>query len=533
MRSFSGIRIVASALYTFVMLLFFLFFIYMGLTENVSVYSARHAHDYHQITDYTVEQVEDPTAPAGVRTVYSWTMHDVANSESCLCFYLAHHYAEVYVDGQLIHNLTADEDNRIGATISSNWVTVPVHQEDNGKEICIVLTPLFGNMVEFEPEFLIGSHFTIVFDQLWQDLPQLFISMLCIILGLLIILVQGYFILRTHLQSYDMIYLGNFSCLLGLWRLTDLKSAPILFSANPMVLGYISIGSLFLCSIALLLYASTLYSEKKAVPLLVLSVIGAVASFVVLLLQVLAVSDLRQMLPVSHIMLVVTIFSVPMMTAIHHKKDRGSHVSSDWFYFLIIAVGVILDLMLYYMFRSSSHVIFTVAAFLIYTVIMFISNILDMTHKAYMDESTGLVNRARWDELMHDHNTESEPVAMIMMDLNGLKLVNDTYGHAAGDSMIRRFSAILLDTFPSSSQICHWGGDEFTVMMAGSAADKVEDYIAALRRNVDAHNAETDQPAVSYALGHACTSEYPQLSRLELLNQADERMYQDKKNRRT
>lgn len=532
MRLFSRIRVAATALYLLTTVLFFAFFAYMGLSENVSVFSGRHAHDYHAITDYTVLQEEDPSAPVGVRTVYTWTLHDVDNSESCLCFYLVHQYADVYIDGELIHRLTADEDNRIGASISSNWVTVPIHQEDNGKEICIVLTPLFDSMADFEPEFLIGSHFTIIFDQLWQDIPQLFISVLCVVLGLLIIFVQGYFILRTHLQSYNMIYLGTFACLLGLWRLTDLKSAPILFSANPMVLGYISIGCLFLCGITLLLYASTLYSEKKAVPLLVLAIIGAAVSLVVLLIQTLGPADFKQMLPVSHIMLVVTICSVPLMAAINHKNNQSAHVSSNWIYFLIITLGIILDLLQFYLFNSSSYVIFTAAAFLVYTMLVFISNILNMTRKAYVDIPTGLINRVRWDELMHDHNTQDEQIGMIMMDLNGLKLVNDTFGHSAGDRMIRSFSTILQDTFPSSSQICHWGGDEFTIMMTGTAVNKLENYVEDLLREVNAHNAKSDEPPISYALGSACSTEFPQLSRMELLNKADERMYRNKKHRR-
>ena len=98
--------------------------------------------------------------------------------------------------------------------------------------------------------------------------------------------------------------------------------------------------------------------------------------------------------------------------------------------------------------------------------------------------------------------------------------------------MIRSFSTILLDTFPSSSQICHWGGDEFTIMMTGTAVNKLEKYVEDLLREVNAHNAKSDEPPISYALGSACSTEFPQLSRMELLNKADERMYRNKKHRR-
>ena len=91
--------------------------------------------------------------------------------------------------------------------------------------------------------------------------------------------------------------------------------------------------------------------------------------------------------------------------------------------------------------------------------------------------------------------------------------------------MIRRFSKLLLDTFPSSSQICRWGGDEFAIMMAGSTAERLSEYIAALRHVVDVHNADSGELPVSYAVGYALSSEFPQLSKEELLAYLNDGVY--------
>ena len=59
MKSYYGTRIMATVLYGIVALLFAAFFIYMGFAENITVNSARHAHDYVQVQDYTKEIVAD------------------------------------------------------------------------------------------------------------------------------------------------------------------------------------------------------------------------------------------------------------------------------------------------------------------------------------------------------------------------------------------------------------------------------------------------------------------------------------------
>ena len=528
MKSYYGTRVRATAFFGVAVLLFAMFFIYMGFAENVSVASAHHVHEYTHFTDYEKETIVDETAPVGVRTVYRWTLSGIGSHESCLCFYLSHHYAEVFVGGESVFSLTAQDGNAVGDSVSSNWVTVPLYDEDNGLEIEIVLTPLFESVVDAEQELLFGSHFAIVLDQFRQDIPQVFMSMLCMILGVFVIAVQLYFVVFTPTKNLDMVYLGCFSALLGLWRITDMKSSPLLFESNPMVLGYITIGARFLCGVALLLYASTLFSEEKAKPLLVLSMVASAVVLIVLLLQIFGLADFKEMLAVSHVLLIVAILSVPILSLYYRSTGQRKHVNAHWSYFLFITAGVLLDMSMFFVSGKSTHVVYTIFAFLVYTVLTFITNILETTRKAYIDEQTGLVNRAKWNELLSDHTAAGSMTGVIMIDLNGLKRINDTYGHAVGDRQILRFSRLLQDAFPASAQICRWGGDEFAVMTVGISEEKLMGYISGLEASVAAHNAETDELPVAYALGWVFSSEFPELSCGQLVSIADARMYQKK-----
>ena len=122
-----------------------------------------------------------------------------------------------------------------------------------------------------------------------------------------------------------------------------------------------------------------------------------------------------------------------------------------------------------------------------------------------------------------------EPIGVIMFDLNRLKYINDTMGHEVGDKMILSFSNILRNSIPYSNTICRWGGDEFTVMVTDASREKIETYLADIRFEADSYNDSCEKPEIHYAVGYALSTEFPGVSRRELMQRADARMYQDKK----
>ena len=516
----------AAVFFGIVLALFLVFFVHMGISENVHVESQGTSHSYTVISEYSQERILDETAPIGIRDIYRWTLGQLPGDECCLCFYISHHHAQVYIDGELNYSLTGSEENRVGGTISSNWVSLPVHQHDSGKEITVVLTPLFSGVEDNHVEFLLGSHFSILFDQLKNDLPHLFLALLCIVLGLFILVIEGYFLLRTGSQNWETFYLGIFSILLGVSRITDAMSSPIIFSQNPMLLGYISIGTLFLTSIPLLLFMSSLFSRKKALPMLILSLVGTGICLLVLVLQVTGLADFKEMLTLSHILLISTILLIPATIILHNHRQQNNRIRSSWRLFLLLGAGIALDISFFYISGSSSDVIFTTIALILYMITMFMRNILEATKMAYTDTRTGLANKARWNEVLNEASTDG--IAIVMLDLNGLKAVNDSLGHEAGDELILSFSKILRNTLPSSSVICRWGGDEFTVLLSGLTREKVQGYLDTLRSSVEEHNVQCPQLPIRYAQGCALSEDHPNLTRKELLLIADDLMYRDK-----
>ncbi|WP_432072036.1 diguanylate cyclase domain-containing protein [Streptomyces wuyuanensis] len=98
---------------------------------------------------------------------------------------------------------------------------------------------------------------------------------------------------------------------------------------------------------------------------------------------------------------------------------------------------------------------------------------------AFTDPLTGLANRravdVRLDEVLERHRMDGSVVSLVVCDLNGLKRVNDTHGHAAGDRLLERFGSVLslCGAMLPGTLAARLGGDEFCLLTAGPSADDV------------------------------------------------------------
>ena len=125
-----------------------------------------------------------------------------------------------------------------------------------------------------------------------------------------------------------------------------------------------------------------------------------------------------------------------------------------------------------------------------------------LSHEASHDALTGLFNRGAYDLLMKSVDTSH--MAMIIVDIDYFKSVNDTYGHAVGDRVLKRVAEILRNSFRSVDILCRIGGDEFVVVMTrvnSSMAQLVKSKIS--RANDLLQHPKDDLPPVSLSVGVA------------------------------
>jgi diguanylate cyclase (GGDEF)-like protein len=154
---------------------------------------------------------------------------------------------------------------------------------------------------------------------------------------------------------------------------------------------------------------------------------------------------------------------------------------------------------------------------------------------AVTDELTGLKNRRGFfllaEQQLKAANREKIKFWFIFIDVDGMKTVNDTYGHSEGDKSLTATANILKNTFRESDVIARIGGDEFVVMITGADEGNGCVIMDRLHNNLDLHNAAAkDHHRLSLSAGMVCCAPCEKPCSLEdLLKKADELMYESKR----
>ena len=148
-----------------------------------------------------------------------------------------------------------------------------------------------------------------------------------------------------------------------------------------------------------------------------------------------------------------------------------------------------------------------------------------LAFKASHDYLTGIFNRSGLDRYL-DRAAEGRN-ALVLVDLDGFKRVNDTYGHDAGDRILQRLSEKLSAAFRSGDRICRIGGDEFAVIMWNAGVESKE----MIREKIASINAEMrlstgEIPAASVSVGVAFGGEG---TGRDLFRHADRELYRVKR----
>ena len=151
--------------------------------------------------------------------------------------------------------------------------------------------------------------------------------------------------------------------------------------------------------------------------------------------------------------------------------------------------------------------------------------------KAYLDLHTGLPNKGSCEKFFGDAQLLQNPTAVIVYDLNDLKLVNDTQGHVSGDQYILNFARLLRASIPRSDFVGRYGGDEFMAVIYDASDEKLQALQIRLAETVEQWNAShrgDGRVALSYASGWAFSGDCKQCTFVDLFNLADKNMYKNK-----
>jgi diguanylate cyclase (GGDEF)-like protein len=152
------------------------------------------------------------------------------------------------------------------------------------------------------------------------------------------------------------------------------------------------------------------------------------------------------------------------------------------------------------------------------------------------DELTGLYNR-RGFTLLAEHEIklarrEKRDMLLMFGDLDGLKTINDTLGHAQGDLALQEVSALLKNSFREADILARYGGDEFVALAVDAALESADILSMRIQAALEAHNKEAERIyTLSLSTGMVCYDPETACTISEMIAQADAHMYAQKQAR--
>ncbi|MBP2630040.1 MAG: metal dependent phosphohydrolase [Firmicutes bacterium] len=145
---------------------------------------------------------------------------------------------------------------------------------------------------------------------------------------------------------------------------------------------------------------------------------------------------------------------------------------------------------------------------------------------SYHDKMTGLYNRAYIETVLPEYETaQALPISCIIIDMNGLKLINDVFGHQQGDVLIITMANILMKCCRPNDRIARWGGDEFLILLPQTDAAACRQFCESFQNACV--QTKNNPIQVSAAIGWTTKTRGP-FRFSEMFSEAENMMYSDK-----
>lgn len=436
-----------------------------------------------------------------------------------------------------------------GKTVGSGLQIIDVPQDCSGKEFKIHMTVTEDNAFSsFDP--VIFSEWSNSYKLIVNENRfALFSGSFLIVMGLAVSTVTTVAIIYSR-KYINILCLGAFSIFIGFWTICY-NNLHVLFSIPIYSASLLEYMMLLLSPVPIMgymfFYVRQLANKKIFVCYNILFGIQTTLSTVSIVLHTTDILHAAALLPYNQIMYVI----IASFFAVVFFKSRRINNHQPLLYklgVLFILIALAYDLGIYVINRYLGLQIYQIKGassigFIIFICILILDLVHDMSNaimkkqeqeqliqRAYTDQLTQVHNRAFCTEYMEAlDNKKSKRYAIVNMDLNNLKIINDTYGHSHGDLLIISAARAFSEAFSSIGIVGRMGGDEFIAIVPSHDRKHIDDAIEEMHRLIDVANSNDSNLNISVSYGIAYSSELKNATTLDVYNLADKRMYEYKK----
>lgn len=462
-------------------------------------------------------------------------------SNAVICMESYHQTLRVTVGGRVVYEYGQENKSPVGRLLGNVWNLAGLPEGTEGETLSLELASPYTQKDWHVSDVFMGSRSAVVHKLFLSSLNVIVFCLLSLALGLFFLLLTLLLkIKRLDFNRQGFLYLSLFILVSTVWIATDSK-IPQFFFGNKAAIYLLSFFSFMLMPVPFLLYLRNLcrHGEKMFLSMCALFILNFLLCTG---LYFAGAVDLTSTLPITHVLMALAIVG-SMVVVLRERFHYGNRDTE----LVIVGIGALfagalLSLLTFYPQGDSDNSFFFrcgLAAFfglLCYStfkrgVRLLRTSMQAETYRelAFSDTMTQLANRAAFDrdaEELQKQETGA-PLAVAVFDINNLKNVNDTYGHLAGDRLIRGAADCIRESFGPLGRCYRIGGDEFVVMMrngapgqAGQAFERLADCVA----NCDVGNPDGLNMANGYAAGTCSGQDFV----YRLFREADALMYEQK-----
>ncbi|MCR5452266.1 MAG: GGDEF domain-containing protein [Lachnospiraceae bacterium] len=456
----------------------------------------------------------------------------------------------IELDGRSIYSYGFDELDK-NMMVGSGYHRVRLPENTSGKTIRITIKlgesnafSSIGNITIMDSASEITFFATSNYINFFISVFLVFTGILLPVIGLLF-----YFLKR----DYELILvIGLLSLSMGLWTMCNTKMLQ-LFSPDMTWNTLVEYISLYIAPIPLMRLIDILrgtVDERRKVKynaIYLSTLIFGLFFIVAVTLHLFNVLHICQLLPVFHIISFICIIQV--IVYLHtHKKELTRADRLMYLAIFVMVIAAIIDMIRFnlqvyvekgrFFILDKSILPLGTFLFIVILIIGYFAYLYEyyieqvekrnLVSMAYTDPLTGLYNRAYYEKEITDVCDHLFQYGIISMDLNGLKFVNDTYGHANGDLLLVTFSDILKESFGKLGEVFRMGGDEFLILIKDPSPRDVAKCLIEMNK-LEHEKSEGMLFNIRTAYGEAYSKEVKGNDKEAVYRLADSRMYDMKK----
>ena len=465
-------------------------------------------------------------------------------SRSVLRFKTYHMMVEVIDEGRIVYSYGREkllQGRMVGSGI--HYVSLDSHTQQKTVQIRFVYA-IGMNQASFTDFDLVPEPYAIS-DYPSSHVLALLVGVFLALFGVLSVLI-GFATNSYGVSGFRAVMIGLLSSSLGMWTLCYMKLFQVV-SYNFALNTTLEYFSLYFAPIPFFLLLLNMRKGKiqawKWNVTIALIITESVFLVVTTVLHALNIVLYPMSLPVFHVFVGIAFLFLFVSGVLYSRKiDLAGKVMTAGV--IVFGSMTLLDLLRYHLCQHFvvEHSIFEITLLpfgallfvlsLVMSYLIYLFSLMEakaekdvLSTMAYVDSLTGLFNRAKCQQIFGFLDQSTADYAIVSLDMNGLKVVNDKYGHMAGDTLIKAFSDVFKQSLAGVGTAIRMGGDEFVAIIRSEHIAEVESALAKLAQLQKACKVELPIP-LEAAYGVAYRRECGADAKAETVyHEADKRMY--------